>query len=138
MNTFDLVLALHLYSTYTSIFLVFFYIFLTQDSFTTEFNFIKRIRLFLPIYYMFLAIVFFTGILMLALLNFELNTYRIIMIASWILILGLNIFQFKLFKKARSMRRYKSYRAYSFFILLFVLLLFVIPFLHKYGNAIFI
>lgn len=138
MNIFDLVLALHLYSTYTSIFLVFFYIFLTQDSFTTEFNFIKRIRLFLPIYYMFLAIVFFTGILMLALLNFELNTYRIIMIISWILILGLNIFQFKLFKKARSMRRYKSYRAYSFFILLFVLFLFVIPFLHKYGNAIFI
>ncbi len=132
MQIFDLVLALHLYSIYTSVFLVFFYMFLTQDNCTTEFNFIRRIRLFLPIYYMFLAIVFFTGILMLALLNFNLNFYRILMIISWILILGLHIFQFKLFKKARSLRRYKSYKTYSFFILISVLILFFIPFGYKY------
>ena len=132
MQIFDLVLALHLYSIYTSVVLVFFYMFLTQDNCTTEFNFIRRIRLFLPIYYMFLAIVFFTGILMLALLNFNLNFYRILMIISWILILGLHIFQFKLFKKARSLRRYKSYKTYSFFILISVLILFFIPFGYKY------
>lgn len=132
MQIFGLVLNLHIYSIYTVAFLMLFYLYLTQSNFSTEFNFIKRIRLFLPIYYMFLAIVFFTGILMLALLNFELNHYRIFMIISWCLILFLNILQYKSFKKARMYRRYKTYRTFSFFILLFNLILVVLPFLHKY------
>ncbi|HJE66415.1 MAG TPA: hypothetical protein K8V51_05060 [Campylobacter avium] len=132
MQIFELVLNLHIYSIYTVAFLMLFYLYLTQSNFSTEFNFIKRIRLFLPIYYMFLAIVFFTGILMLALLNFELNHYRIFMIVSWCLILFLNILQYKSFKKARMYRRYKTYRTFSFFILLFNLILIVLPFLHKY------
>ncbi|ASQ31150.1 hypothetical protein CAV_1544 [Campylobacter avium LMG 24591] len=132
MQIFELVLNLHIYSIYTVAFLMLFYLYLTQSNFSTEFNFIKRIRLFLPIYYMFLAIVFFTGILMLALLNFELNHYRIFMIVSWCLILFLNILQYKSFKKARMYRRYKTYRTFSFFILLFNLILVVLPFLHKY------
>lgn len=132
MQIFELVLNLHIYSIYTVAFLMLFYLYLTQSNFSTEFNFIKRIRLFLPIYYMFLAIVFFTGILMLALLNFELNHYRIFMIISWCLILFLNILQYKSFKKARMYRRYKTYRTFSFFILLFNLILVVLPFLHKY------
>ncbi|WP_273404937.1 hypothetical protein [Campylobacter avium] len=132
MQIFELVLNLHIYSIYTVAFLILFYLYLTQSNFSTEFNFIKRIRLFLPIYYMFLAIVFFTGILMLALLNFELNHYRIFMIVSWCLILFLNILQYKSFKKARMYRRYKTYRTFSFFILLFNLILVVLPFLHKY------
>lgn len=132
MQIFELVLNLHIYSIYTVAFLMLFYLYLTQSNFSTEFNFIKRIRLFLPIYYMFLAIVFFTGILMLALLNFELNHYSIFMIISWCLILFLNILQYKSFKKARMYRRYKTYRTFSFFILLFNLILVVLPFLHKY------
>lgn len=132
MQIFELVLNLHIYSIYTVAFLILFYLYLTQSNFSTEFNFIKRIRLFLPIYYMFLAIVFFTGILMLALLNFELNHYSIFMIVSWCLILFLNILQYKSFKKARMYRRYKTYRTFSFFILLFNLILVVLPFLHKY------
>lgn len=132
MQIFELVLNLHIYSIYTVAFLMLFYLYLTQSNFSTEFNFIKRIRLFLPIYYMFLAIVFFTGILMLALLNFELNHYSIFMIVSWCLILFLNILQYKSFKKARMYRRYKTYRTFSFFILLFNLILVVLPFLHKY------
>lgn len=139
MAIFDTVLALHVYSIYTSAFLMIFYLFLTQSPFRAEFVFIRKIRLFLPIYYLFLSLVVFTGLLLLALLNFALDGRIVFMIFSWILILGLNIFQYKLFKKARQMRRYKRFRNFSFFILLFCVMILALPFLSdlSFLNAIF-
>ncbi|EOJ1699375.1 hypothetical protein ACM2AP_001569, partial [Campylobacter jejuni] len=53
-QSYEFFLALHLYSLYASGFLMLFYLILTQGNFKTEFIFIRRIRLFLPIYYLFL------------------------------------------------------------------------------------
>lgn len=125
------VLAFHIYSIYASGFLMLFYLTLTQGSFVSEFNFIRRLRLFLPIYYMFLAIVLFTGLVLLALKHFSLSTYVSLMILSWLLIFFLAIFQFILFKKARRRRRYNAYRGASFFILLVDIFLLVMPYLFK-------
>lgn len=126
-------LAIHLYSIYSSGFLMFVYLILTQGNFKTEFDFIRRIRLFLPIYYTFLALMLFTGLLLLALKGFALNANNHYMISAWVIILALSIFQFKRFKKARSTRKYNAFRAWSFFILLFNMGLLAAPFLYLYG-----
>ncbi|EAH9124660.1 hypothetical protein FPZ72_09650, partial [Campylobacter jejuni] len=63
-QSYEFFLALHLYSLYASGFLMLFYLILTQGNFKTEFIFIRRIRLFLPIYYLFLALIIFTGCLL--------------------------------------------------------------------------
>lgn len=70
-KSYEFFLALHLYSLYASGFLMFFYLVLTQGNFKTEFIFIRRIRLFLPIYYVFLALMLFTGSLLLAIKQFQ-------------------------------------------------------------------
>lgn len=124
-------IALHLYSLYASGFLMFFYLILTQGNFKTEFIFIRRIRLFLPIYYTFLAFMLFTGFLLLAMKKFQMSLNFWLMIASWILILALAIFHFIQFKKARKIRRYIAFRWMSFLILFCEMLLLFLPFVLK-------
>lgn len=132
-KSYDFFLALHLYSIYASGFLMLFYLILTQGSFKTEFIFIKRIRLFLPLYYLFLAIVLFTGSLLLALNHFATNLYFWSMIGAWILIFALAIFHFIQFKKTRKNKKYSFFRLLSFIILLLeIALLFLPSFLKVY------
>ncbi|MFQ6342752.1 hypothetical protein [Campylobacter sp. VTCC 70190] len=128
-QSFEFFLALHLYSLYASGFLMLFYLILTQGNFKTEFIFIRRIRLFLPIYYLFLTLIIFTGSLLLALKQFQMNLSIWIMIFSWILIFALAIFHFICFKKARRFRRYATFRWLSFVILPFEIFLLFLPFL---------
>lgn len=130
-QSYELFLAIHLYSLYASFFLMLFYLVLTQGNFSTEFIFIRRIRLFLPVYYSFLALIIFTGFLLLALDKFVLNLNIILMLFSWFLIFFLAIFHFKQFKRARKLRRYSSFRLVSFVILLLEILLLFTPFLIK-------
>lgn len=122
------ILTLHLYSLYLFGFLMFVYLCLTQGKFKTEFQFIKRIRLFLPIFYMFLAIVFFTGILLLAMKNFKFDLFVSSMIVIWMIIFFLSIVQFKFFKKARKERKYKKFASISALISLLDFILFFTPF----------
>ena len=129
MQAYDFFLALHLYTLYASAFLILFYFGLTQGGFKTEFIFIRRIRLFLPVFYLFLSLVLFTGALLWALKGFEANLYFFLMLLIWVLILALAIFHFVLFKKARNARRYVAFRWASFVILLTELFLLLIPFI---------
>ncbi|EAJ5681148.1 hypothetical protein BXA13_02305 [Campylobacter lari] len=128
-QSYEFFLALHVYSLYANGFLMLFYLYLTQSSFSQEFIFIKRIRLFLPIYYLFLAITLFTGSLLWALKHFELNLYILSMWFCWILIFALAIYQFVLFKKARLFKRYAKFRFLSFFILCLGIFLLFVPYL---------
>ncbi|EAI0686769.1 hypothetical protein E0379_02805 [Campylobacter upsaliensis] len=129
MQAYDFFLALHLYTLYASAFLMLFYLGLTQGNFKTEFIFIRRVRLFLPVFYLFLTLALFTGLLLWALKGFEANLRFFVMLLIWILILALAIFQFVLFKKARSVRRYVGFRWASLAILLVELLLLMMPFI---------
>ncbi|MCX2682724.1 hypothetical protein OQH60_01655 [Campylobacter sp. MIT 21-1685] len=128
-HSYDFFLLLHLYSLYASGFLMLFYLLITQGSFTTEFLFIRRIRLFLPVYYLFLAFILFTGILLLSLNHFILNIHFVVMIFTWILIFALAIFHFIQFKKARRLRTYTTFRWLSFVILFCEIALLFFPFL---------
>lgn len=128
-QSYEFFLALHFYSLYASGFLMLFYLILTQGNFRTEFIFIRRIRLFLPIYYVFLAFILFTGFLLLAMKKFEMTLNIYLMILAWILIFALAIFHFVQFKKARRLRRYITFRWVSFLILFCELILLSLPFL---------
>lgn len=126
---YDFFLAIHLYSIYVTGFLMVFYLFLTQGSFKTEFDFVRRIRLFLPMYNLFLASVLFTGLLLFALKSYEIDFWIGYMIAIWIVVFALSIVQYKSFKKARKSKKYNSFRMLSFFILFFELFLGLVPFI---------
>ncbi|MBF7047070.1 hypothetical protein IY804_03120 [Campylobacter volucris] len=128
-QNYEFFLAIHVYSLYTNGFLMLFYLYLTQSSFSQEFIFIRRIRLFLPIYYLFLAITLFTGSLLWALKHFETNLYILSMWLVWALIFALAIYQFVLFKKARLFKRYAKFRFLSFFILCLDIFLLFTPYL---------
>ncbi len=128
-QSYEFFLVLHLYSLYASGFLMLFYLILTQGNFRTEFIFIRRIRLFLPIYYVFLALMLFTGALLLAMKKFEMTLNIYLMILVWVLIFALAIFHFVQFKKARRLRRYITFRWVSFLILFCELILLSLPFL---------
>lgn len=125
---YDFVLALHFYSLYATGFLMLFYFSLTQGSFKTEFDFIKKIRLFLPIYYLFLAFIIFTGSLLLAFKHFAMSFNTFLMIVCWFAIFALAIFHFIQFKKARRIRHYRVFRFLSFIILLCEIILLILPF----------
>lgn len=126
---YDFFLAIHLYSIYVVGFLMLFYLFLTQGNFKTEFDFIRRIRLFLPLYNLFLACVVFTGLLLLALKNYEMSYSINYMIFTWVVIFALSIFQYSQFKKARKNKKYNAFRMWSFFILFIELFLLLMPFI---------
>ncbi|WP_291950379.1 hypothetical protein [Campylobacter sp.] len=128
-QNYNFFLAIHVYSLCTSGFLMLFYLYLTQSSFSQEFIFIRRIRLFLPIYYLFLAIVLFTGNLLWALKHFEINLYILSMWIAWFFIFFLAIYQFILFKKARLYKRYAKFRFLSFFILSIDIFLLFVPYI---------
>ncbi|HEB9906333.1 TPA: hypothetical protein RZL31_001228 [Campylobacter jejuni] len=128
-QSYEFFLALHLYSLYASGLLMLFYLILTQGNFKTEFIFIRRIRLFLPIYYLFLALIIFTGCLLSAMKQFQMNVNIWVMIFSWILIFALAIFHFVCFKKARRFRKYATFRWISCLILPFEIFLLFLPFL---------
>lgn len=128
---YDFFVAIHLYSIYATGFLMVFYLFLTQSNFRTEFDFIRRIRLFLPLFNFFLACMLFTGCLLLALKNWEMNILMRYMIFVWVAIFALNIFQYNRFKKARKTKRYNTFRTLSFFILIAELFLLFTPFMAR-------
>ncbi len=128
IESYQFFLALHLYSVLVSGALMLIYLVLTQGNFRTEFDFIRRIRVFLPLYYFFFAVVFFTGFLLFALKHYELSLSVKYMLVAWVAIFGLSIFQFVAFKKARKSKRYKPFRSLSFFVLFVSLLLLALSF----------
>ncbi len=63
---------------------------------------VKRVRTILPIYYMFLAAVLFTGLVLLGVAKFTIHYSVIFMILVWFVILMMTIRRYKKFKSLRS------------------------------------
>lgn len=63
---------------------------------------VKRFRTILPVYYLFLAVVLFTGLILLGVAKFTIHFSVIIMIFVWFAILMLTIRRYKKFKSLRS------------------------------------
>ena len=63
---------------------------------------VKRVRIILPIYYMFLTTVLFTGLVLLGVAKFTIHHSVYLMIVVWFVILMMTIRRYKKFKSLRS------------------------------------
>lgn len=71
----------------------------------------KRIRLFLPTYYAFLAAMMLTGLLLMSVFYFYPSFKAIVMIAVWMLLIGLGAMEFKRLKKAIKTKNFADFGA---------------------------
>ena len=71
----------------------------------------KRIRLFLPTYYAFLAAMMLTGLLLMSVFYFYPSFKALVMIALWVLLIGLGAMEFKRLKTAIKTKNFVDFRA---------------------------
>ena len=71
----------------------------------------KRIRLFLPAYYAFLAAMMLTGLLLMSVFYFYPSPKALVMIAVWALLIGLGAMEFKRLKAAIKTKNFAAFRA---------------------------
>ncbi len=71
----------------------------------------KRIRLFLPAYYAFLAAMMLTGLLLMSVFYFYPSFKALAMIAIWALLIGLGAMEFKRLKAAIKTKNFAAFRA---------------------------
>lgn len=96
-------MTLHLHSALVGIVLIFAAVnyFILNDKLDYD-GLVKRFRSMLPFYYLFLATVIFTGLVLLGLSKFNFSYREFIMIVVWFVIL---ISTIKRYKKFKSLRR---------------------------------
>ncbi len=71
----------------------------------------KRIRLFLPAYYAFLAAMMLTGLLLMSVFYFYPSFKALAMIAVWVILIGLGAMEFKRLKTAIKTKNFAAFRA---------------------------
>ena len=71
----------------------------------------KRIRLFLPTYYAFLAAMMLTGLLLMSVFYFYPSFKALAMIAVWVILIGLGAMEFKRLKAAIKTKNFAAFRA---------------------------
>nr|WP_314238821.1 hypothetical protein [uncultured Campylobacter sp.] len=71
----------------------------------------KRIRLFLPTYYAFLAAMMLTGLLLMSVFYFYPSFKALVMIAVLVLLIGLGAMEFKRLKIAMKTKNFADFRA---------------------------
>ena len=71
----------------------------------------KRIRLFLPAYYAFLAAMMLTGLLLMSVFYFYPSLKALAMIAVWVILIGLGAMEFKRLKTAIKTKNFAAFRA---------------------------
>ena len=71
----------------------------------------KRIRLFLPAYYAFLAAMMLTGLLLMSVFYFYPSLKALVMIAVWVILIGLGAMEFKRLKAAIKKKNFAAFRA---------------------------
>ena len=71
----------------------------------------KRIRLFLPAYYAFLAAIMLTGLLLMSVFYFYPSLKALAMIAVWVILIGLGAMEFKQLKAAIKTKNFAAFRA---------------------------
>ena len=71
----------------------------------------RRIRLFLPAYYAFLAAMMLTGLLLMSVFYFYPSPKALVMIAVWALLIGLGAMEFKRLKAAIKTKNFAAFRA---------------------------
>lgn len=112
-ETYELALNLHLFFSVLFLLLSIFYLFLTQ--FDGGVKFVKRIKLFMPLYIAVLASLVFMGVLVLSILKFQLSVKIAIMVISSFFIAIILVMNNKALKKAYYLNSYRKYKQISKF-----------------------
>lgn len=73
-------------------------------------SYAKRIRFFLPTYYGFLAAMLMTGLLLMSVFYFHLSFRAVVMIAVWVLLIGLGAMEFKKLKVAMKTKKFIDFK----------------------------
>ncbi|ABK83250.1 hypothetical protein Q4Y15_000580 [Campylobacter fetus] len=82
---------------------------------TSKFSYIKRLMYFLPTYYVFLAFIFFTGVLNLAILHFSISFSVVFMIVCWIALIPFGAAGFKRLKRVRITKEFSKFKKFMIF-----------------------
>jgi len=95
-------LTLHLHTAFIGIVLILAVINYFVINYNLDYDALrKRVRTILPIYYLFLAMVLFTGLVLLGLAKFNMHSSVIFMIITWLVILLTTIKRYKKFKSLK-------------------------------------
>lgn len=111
-ETYALSASLHLGFIKIILGLLFIHLGLVFIGDTSKFAYIKRLMLFLPTYYVFMAFIFFTGMLNLAILHFSMSVSIWIMIVCWILLIPLGAAGFKRLKAVRLNKEFGKFKRF--------------------------
>lgn len=82
---------------------------------TSKFSYIKRLMYFLPTYYVFLAFIFFTGVLNLAILHFSISFSVVFMIVCWIALIPFGAAGFNRLKRVRITKEFSKFKKFMIF-----------------------
>lgn len=115
-------LSLHLSFAVIIILLIIIHFCLIQFGLNSP-SYAKRIRLFLPTYYGFLAAMMMTGLLLMSVFYFHLTLRSGVMIVVWLLLIGLSAMEFKMLKIAIKTQNFINFRKKMRFKILADLLL---------------
>ncbi|MBE2987043.1 hypothetical protein CCAL12920_07210 [Campylobacter sp. RM12920] len=94
--------------------LVCIYLFLTQFGINNK-NYSLRIRYFLPIYHAFLAAIFFTGLVLLSVLNFIVNLHVLKMVLGIFALIALSTIGYKRLKRYQREENLVKFRRFALF-----------------------
>lgn len=101
--------TMHLLLTLVAIYLI-----LTQFGLNTK-NYVLRIRYFLPIYHAILAVIIFSGLLLLSALNFGISERILRMILAVVLLIALSAAGFKRLKIYARQKELFKFRKFALF-----------------------
>lgn len=132
MSSYEFFVSVHLFSIYATFLALIIYLILTQNAAAREFDYIRRIRVFLPLFYFFLVLLLFTGSLLWALKGFFTSLATALMIFAWCGVFALSIALFVLFKKARKKHDYTDFRKASLCVISINIALCLISYLASY------
>ncbi|WP_096018673.1 hypothetical protein [Campylobacter lanienae] len=112
IETYEMSIGLHLLFVKVLLGLLVLHLGLIFIGDTAKFSYIKRLMYFLPTYYIFMAFIFFTGMLNLAILHFSMSLSIWVMIVCWISLIPLGAIGFKRLKAVRINREFAKFKKF--------------------------
>ena len=106
---FELAKCIHLYVVFIIAALILVHFCLVNFNVNSP-SYAKKIKLFLPAYYSFLAVIALTGLLLMSVFYFTPNIRSTTMIAAFFLLIGFGAMEFKWLKRAITNKNFTDFR----------------------------
>lgn len=103
-------LSLHKFFCLIFVGFVLVYFYISQRKFSP--NYIKTIRLFLPAYYMVMALIAFTGLVILPIFDFKMSLAVVLMSVLFVYLIAINAIGYKKFKRAWKDKDFEIYKKF--------------------------